>query len=218
MKRLTNFMCLALLCAAIGCNDATTKTDESIQSKPDSPSTTVADQTPTVQDSAAMMKAWQEYMTPGEMHAMLAKDNGVWNAEVTMWMSPDAPPQKSTGVATNKMILGGRYQQATFKGNFNGMPFEGLSTLAYDNSKKKFVNTWIDNMGTGIMTMEGTYDAATKTINFEGSSTDPTTGKECKMREIFKPVDENTQVMEMYATYPGGKEYKSMEITYKRKK
>jgi hypothetical protein len=219
MKRLTNMMCMALLCAAIACNDAST--DASIESKADtsaSNSAAITDQTPTVKDSAAMMKAWMDYMTPGAMHSMIAKDDGVWTADITMWMTPDAPPTKSTGTATNKMILGGRYQQSTFKGNFNGMPFEGISTLAYDNAKKVFVNTWIDNMGTGIMSMEGTYDSANNVINFSGKTTDPTTGKDCMMRQTFKQVDENTQRMEMFATYPGGKEYKSMEMTYKRKK
>lgn len=27
------------------------------------------------------------------------------------------------------------------------MPFEGISTLGYDNAKKTFFSTWIDNMG-----------------------------------------------------------------------
>lgn len=219
MKRLTNTICVAMFCTAIACNDAA-KTDESISSKGDSSTTTTAttDQTPTADDSAAMMKKWMDYMTPGEMHAMLAKSDGVWDAEVTSWMTPDAPPNKSTGTATNKMILGGRYQQTTFKGSFDGQPFEGMSTLAYDNAKKKWISTWIDNMGTGIMTVEGTHDAATNTMNFEGTMTDPTTGKDCKIRETFKQIDDNTQKMEMFCTYPGGKEYKNMEIVYKRKK
>jgi hypothetical protein len=220
MKRLTNTICVAMLCTAIACNDAA-KSDESISSKGDSTAPTTAattDQTPTVQDSAAMMKKWMDYMTPGEMHAMLAKSNGTWNAEVTSWMTPDAPPNKSTGTATNKMILGGRYQQSTFKGSFDGMPFEGMSTLGYDNAKKKWVSTWIDNMGTGIMTVEGTQEAGSNVMKFEGSMTDPITGKECKIRETYTLVDDNTQKMEMYCTYPGGKEYKNMEIVYTRKK
>ena len=218
MKRLTNMMCMALLFAAIACNDAA-KSDASIESKGDTAATTATpDQTPTVKDSATMMQAWTNYSTPGAMPSMIAKDDGVWTAEITMWMTPDAPPTKSTGTATNKMIMGGRYQQSTFKGNFNGMPFEGVSTLAYDNAKKVFVNTWIDNMGTGIMSMEGTYDSVNKQFTFNGKQIDPTSGKECTMRQVMKRVDENTIHEEMFAKYKGGEEYKSMEITYKRKK
>ncbi len=97
------------------------------------------------------------------------------------------------------------------------MPFEGISTLGYDNAKKVFMNTWVDNMGTGIMQMQGTWDAATKTINLAGTSVDPTTGKDMNVRETFTVVDNNTQMMNMYMTQ-NGKEYKSMEIKFTRNK
>ncbi len=168
-------------------------------------------------DSAAAMQAWMDYMTPSDMHAMIASHDGTWNEEITMWMAPDAPPTKSKGTAVNKMIMGGRYQESIFTGDFGGMPFEGKSTLAYDNATKKFKSTWLDNMGTGIMVMEGEYDASTKTINFVGSTIDPTTGKESKVRETFTFIDENTQKMEMYSNMMGA-EFKNMEITFTRKK
>ncbi|KIC96423.1 DUF1579 domain-containing protein [Flavihumibacter solisilvae] len=163
-----------------------------------------------------MMKAWQAYMTPGEFHKMLAKDEGEWAAEISSWMDPNATPTKSTGKMVNKMILGGRYQEQRYTGDFMGMPMEGIGTLAYDNAKKVFVSTWMDNMGTGIMTMEGKYDPATKTINFEGKSVDPLTGKDMKCREVFKYVDDNNQILEMYINQTG-KEFKTMEIKFTRK-
>jgi hypothetical protein len=52
------------------------------------------------------------------------------------YMAPDTPSQKNTATCVNKMILGGRYQSSTHTGSFNGMPFEGISTLGYDNAKK----------------------------------------------------------------------------------
>lgn len=51
-----------------------------------------------------------------------------------------------------------------------GMPFEGHGTLAYDNHRKMFVSTWIDNMGSGIMVLEGTYDDASKTLTLMGKN------------------------------------------------
>src|SRR5438067_8307546 len=87
-------------------------------------------------DSAAMMKNWMEYMTPGKEHKMMASWNGTWAEDVTLWMTPGAPPSKNKSTAVNKMLLGGRYQQSNHKGSFNGMPFEGVSTLAFDKAKK----------------------------------------------------------------------------------
>lgn len=170
-------------------------------------------------DSAAMMKAWEAYATPGEPHKMLAMDNGNWDAESTMYMSANDPkPMKTKMAATTKMIMGGRYQESRYTGNMMGQPFEGIATVAYDNASKKYVSTWLDNMGTGIMQMSGDFDAATKTMNMSGECTDPMTGQKKKMRETFAIVDDNTRKMEMFDTDPSGKEYKSMEITMTRKK
>lgn len=164
-----------------------------------------------------MMKIWMEYATPSEVHKMLSKYDGDWNSKITQWMEPNKDPMKSEGKCNNKMIMGGRYQESHFSGNMMGMPFEGMSLLGYDNSKKMFISTWIDNMGTGIMTMEGKWDKETNTIYFKGKMVDPTTGGETPIREVFKFVDDNTQIMEMYAPNPDGKgEFKTMEIVFKR--
>jgi hypothetical protein len=165
----------------------------------------------------SMMKAWAAYMTPSDVHKMIASSDGVWNTSMTMWMDPNGKPVTSTGTCTNKMVMGGRYQESTFAGNFMGMPMEGKGTLAYDNAKKVFQSTWIDNMGTGIMFTTGTWDDPTKTINFSGMMTDPMTGKDVKMRETFKIVDDKNQLMTMYTVPEGGTEYKSMEIKFAKK-
>ena len=163
------------------------------------------------------MKAWTDYMTPGDMHKMMASWDGDWEGDVKMWMAPGQEPTVSKASSVNKMILGGRYQESRTSGNFGGMPLEGISTMAYVNSKKKFINTWIDNFGTGMMFMEGVWNPSTKTIEFTGKALDPLVSKDVKMRQTIKIIDDNTQLMEMYTTPDGGKEFKTMEITMKRK-
>jgi hypothetical protein len=171
-------------------------------------------------DSATATKAWMDYATPGEMQKMLAKSDGNWIGETKMWMKNGSQPMMSKSEATNKMVFDGRYQMSTHKGDMMGMPFEGISIVGYDNSKKKFVSSWIDNMGTGIMNMEGIWNASTKSIEFKGKMTDPSRpGKDCNVREIYTFVDDNTQKMEMYGPdAKTGKEFKTMEINYTRKK
>jgi hypothetical protein len=163
------------------------------------------------------MKAWSDYMTPGDVHKMIAKWDGKWKEDVTFWMQPGAPPTKSTATVVNKMVLGGRYQQSTHSGTMMGQPFEGQGTLAWDNARKMLISTWIDNMGTGVMYMEGTWDNASKSATLKGKSTDPTTGKEMDIKQTFTVVDDNTQKMEMFMTQDG-KEFKNMEIVLTRVK
>lgn len=161
-------------------------------------------------------KNWMTYATPGDIQKMLAKSDGDWTAEMSFWMAPNTPAQKTTASATNKMILGGRYQESKYTGTMMGQPFEGLATTGYDNLRKVFVSTWIDNMGTGIIYMEGPWNEATKSIEFKGKQTDPMTGKQQDVRQVLKFVDDKTQLMQMFWTHEG-KEFKGMEITYRKK-
>ena len=217
MKRLILFFCAANVFLA--CHGDDKSSTDAAAGKIGTSSAAVAprseDWVPV--DSVTAMQKMMEAGTPGDQHKLLAKADGKWIAEMTMWMSPGAPPIIAKSIATNKMILGGRYQETSFKGDFMGMPYEGTSTTGYDNIKKVFFTTWIDNMSTMIMNMEGNWNSATKSINFKGKMICPGNGKECEMREVYKMVDEGNHVMEMYGPdMQTGKEYKSMEIKFTR--
>lgn len=168
-------------------------------------------------DSVAEMKAWEAYMTPTDAHKMMAEEAGTWNADMTFWHGPDTPAEKATSTADIKMILGGRYQEMNYKGNMMGMPFEGKGTLAFDNSTKEYISTWIDNMGTGMMVMKGKMGSDNKTLTLNGEMVDPVSGKAKPFKEIYTIVDANTRKMEMFDV-SGGKEFKNMEILMTRKK
>jgi len=167
-------------------------------------------------DSATQMKLWISYATPGNAHKMMAAETGTWNCDMTFWEEANGKPSKSTSTANVKMILGGRYQEAIYSGTMMGQPFEGKSTLAYNNASKEFTTTFIDNMGTGMMVATGKYDEANKSMNFKGDMVNPLNGKKTAYREVYTIVDANTRKMEMYDT-KNGDEYKSMEIIMKRK-
>jgi hypothetical protein len=162
------------------------------------------------------MKKWQEYMTPGKEHQAFAKLNGDWVYTAKMWMDPAAEPQPFNGTAVFEMLLGGRYSQMKVKGDMMGMEFNGIGVTAYDNGKKVYISTWIDNFGTGLMYMEGKYDEATKKIVFLGKGYDPMSGKDMEMKETIKIVDDNNCEIEMFNVVDG-KEFKSMEMKYTRK-
>jgi hypothetical protein len=52
----------------------------------------------------------------------------------------------------------------------------------------------------------------------KGKMIDPGTTAEVDVRETFKVIDDNTQEMEMFIAMPDGKEFKTMNIKYTRKK
>ena len=166
-------------------------------------------------DQQAAMKPWIDYMTPGDAQKMMAKSAGEWKAEVTQYMDPGKPPMKSQASVHNEMILGGRYLTTHYNGSMMGMPFEGLGTIGYDNGTKMYNSTWIDNMGTGILSMQGTASADGKTIEFKGGGYDPIQGKMVPMRQVNTFTDENHQKIEIYQSM-SGKEMKVMDIMLSR--
>ena len=167
-----------------------------------------------------MMKKMHEAATPGEPHKVLAQMEGKWSYNSKMWDSADAKPQESKGESTFKMLLGGRYLHQEVKGKAMGMDFQGVGITAYDNVKKKYDSIWMDSMGTGIMKGTGDYDPASKTLTDKGEYSCPMKeSKTAEYRSEWKLIDKNNSVFSMYGKgmMDDAKEFKMMELTYKRK-
>jgi hypothetical protein len=82
----------------------------------------------------------------------------------------------------------------------------------------KYVSTWIDNFGTGMMRSEGTADASGKAIHWTSTMNDPITGKPSMEHMTTTWTDDNHYTLEMWSTPPGAKrEIKTMTIEYSRK-
>jgi hypothetical protein len=195
---------------------------------PANPATGTAASAPAGQPNAAdMMKQMMELSKMNENHKLLSSLDGDWNYNIKFWMNPDpnAKPQESTGTAIRKSIMGGRYstmdvsgkmQMPGEDGKMKDVMFKGMGIEGYDNVKKKFVASWIDNMGTGIEFSEGTYDPATKSFTYT-SEMEPMPGMKTSVREVIKVTDANHMMLEWYENQ-GGQEKKTMEINYTKKK
>ena len=168
-------------------------------------------------EQKAMMEAWAAASAVGESHKRLLGMEGTWDAEVSMWMAPGQPPTKSMGTSVNKPILGGRWIEQRFTGTAMGQPFHGIGYTGYDNTKKRYVSTWMDDMSTALMVSEGTFDAAGKVMTSTSTMMDPMTGKPMQSKGVMRIVDNDHHVYEMWESHDG-KENKSMEIHYRRKK
>ena len=171
-----------------------------------------------------MMQQMMELGKPGENHKLLAEMAGNWNYTMKMMMDPTTgKPSESKGTATRKAMFDGRYFTFDVTGKFQmpgkdgkmmDMNFKGMAIEGYDNVKKKFVSSWIDNMSTMIMNSEGTYDAATKTFTYLADC-EMIPGMKMKIREVVKVVDKDHHTFEWYEDKGTG-ETKTMEIAYTR--
>ncbi|MFH1420200.1 MAG: DUF1579 domain-containing protein [Planctomycetota bacterium] len=174
---------------------------------------------PGQKDMEEMMAQWAAMNAKGPEHEKFESMVGTWDAESRFWMSPDAPPTVSKGSAVFKLIFDGRYIEQRFKCDWQGKPFEGIGIEGYDNFKKKYVSIWFDDQSTGIYMSLGTSDETGKVCTYYGKMDDPMTGQKDKVvKSIAREISKDKAVFEMYDKKPDGEEFKSMEITYTRRK
>jgi hypothetical protein len=168
-------------------------------------------------DMAERMALYEKLGAVTENHRVLEALVGEWTTTSKMFMDPASPPEESSGTCSSTLLFDGRFVQGNHHGEFMGKPFHGIGTTGYDNAKQKYVGTWMDSMSTGIMTAEGTYDAAKKTFTFTGAMADPMTGGETSFRYTYNISNRDRIVFEWFETHEG-KEMKSMELVYTRKR
>ncbi len=166
-------------------------------------------------EEKAQAEAWARAAKPGEQHAWLMSMAGSWKFEGMFWAVPGAEPTKSEGTAERNAQMGGRVLRETVTSTFYGQPFEGVGHTGFDNVTGQYWSTWFDNMSTSLMVSTGTCENGVCT--FEGTNTDPMTGKAAKARMTSRHEGDR-EVHEMYGPGPDGREFRMMELTYTRRR
>lgn len=166
----------------------------------------------TEEDPQSEMAEMMKLGMPGEEHKILSCFVGEWSVEGKHWMGAEPQPFQATSKLTS--LFDGRYIREDFQGDFGGMPFQGVAHLGFENATKKYFGTWIDSMSTGMSTMTGTYDAATKTFIWHSTWAGPG-GKPMKSRMEMK-FSEKEMTSTSYRIGEAG-EKKEMEMKYTRK-
>ena len=145
---------------------------------------------------------------PGPEHDVLKKMEGNW--DLTMKCNGT----ESKGTVAYKMDLGGLWLCGALDCELFGTKFTGKSLDSYDAAKKKYVGVWADSMSTSPMVLEGTFDAATKTLTMTGDGAGPD-GKPTKHKAVSVMPDDDTINFSMFM---GDAKEPMFTIVYKRKK
>lgn len=165
------------------------------------------------QEGAGGMPGW---MQTTKEHEALKKNVGEWDVAMKYWMAPGAPPMDMQGQAKMKLILGGKYVRQDFSGNFGGMPFAGIGISGFDTVDKKHTSLWLDNMSPVMMTSIG--EEKDGKLEYKSKGVNQMSGKKQDERQVLVWDGDDKFMMTFYAPGPDGKESKSMELTYTRKK
>ena len=163
------------------------------------------------------MEAAEKAHAPGPQHAWL-KTNlaGSWTVQSKAF-GPNGEVMPSTGTSEVKATHGGRFLVEEFTQTRMGKPMSGTIWWGYDNMRKKFTSAEIDSVGTGMTTLSGTLDDASKTLTLTGLTWSMSLNKEVPMRLVVHVESDKKHAIELFGTGADGKEVKRLELSYTRK-
>jgi hypothetical protein len=159
-------------------------------------------QKPTPPTQEDMEQAVAETAQPGPIHAQLMKRAGKYTTTMT-FSAPGTEPQQSTGTATLKPILGGRFLEEENSGESLGQPSAGLRVYGYNNGSKQYEAIWIYNGSTAFLVLDGSSDDHGKTVRYTGAFIGPDGSKQT-LRVIVEQQDADHFVVRLLGEGPGG--------------
>jgi len=152
--------------------------------------------------------------TPGQPHARLAASVGRWDVTSKYWMEPDGEPmtEELKSIITSEM--GGLFVFERTKGGTVHMPYESLRILGYDNQKKKWTSSSIDNTGTATIYAEG-VETEQGTIELFGTMYDPIMDEIDEFKVVVSGEGRDARKRTMFLKQDG-EWFRAMETTYRR--
>ncbi|MFN0204759.1 MAG: DUF1579 family protein [Planctomycetota bacterium] len=172
-------------------------------------------------------KGWARYMElmkPSETHKFLDQFVGKWNMTTRMWMGastgdPTPPMEDTKGSCEANWLYDGRWIQSKTKFNMMGMAVESTVLMGYDNYKKKFVFSKVDNVTTNMLFAEGVLDRTGKNLVFYGPLDEPITNEHDKpVKYAYRMLNKDKYVLEIHDLAIGETNAKVLEFEFNRVK
>jgi hypothetical protein len=168
--------------------------------------------------NAAIIKAMDNAMEPGEGQKRLEFLIGTFDVKVKVWLEPNQPPIESQATAVATWVLGHRYVQQMLSGFIMGEAWAGIGYAGYDNIAKTYVACYMDSGSTGMEWYKGQIDPDGRLAKMTATIYDAMTLKpvELEMRLAIDP--DGDHVTELWQPDGSGHMFKALELKYTRKK
>jgi len=163
-------------------------------------------------------------------HQLLASITGSWTfAGKHTFAGSKHKPIEFAGTMVRKALWNNRYFTSEVTGQDIPMPWSNgelvtlheMTTEGYDNVKGKFVSAYINNeFETGIILLEGSYDASAKIITYDGETLSPPRGDAPagtvrKFHVLLKFINDSHYTLEWHESI-GGKELFDTVLNFTR--
>lgn len=168
--------------------------------------------TPPAQDE---MQAMAEAAQPGPIHAQLMKRAGDYTVAMKFFTQPGTEPLESTGTATLKPILGGRFLEEENSGETFDQPYSGTRIYGYNKGSKQYEAMWIYTGSTAMLVLNGASDDDGKTVRYSGAFLGPD-GKPQTLHVTIKQMDDDHFLVRLIGSGPADSA-PIVETTYTRK-
>lgn len=159
---------------------------------------------------------WEAFSRPGPEHAALERFIGEWETTTRVWLEPGGEPYaESEGTASHHWLEEGRWLAMESSGTMMGIPHHGFGMLGYDNFKQKYVASFVDNISTAILSMEGAWEEGGPLRMF-GTVDEPLTGEHDRaVMYTFEPAGTDTLTLRVY-DLPRGADSLVLEVLFTR--
>jgi len=169
-------------------------------------------------NEAAMVKALDAAMTPGEGQKKLSPMIGTFDVRIRTWVSANSTPIESAASMVSAWVLGGRYVQSMLVGAVGGEPFNGIGYIGYDNVAKIYQTAWMDTGSTGMTWYTGSFDESGTTATMKASVPDPLTAKPTPLELRMSVQPNGDHVTEIWGQGLGTEMFRLMELKYTKTK
>lgn len=159
---------------------------------------------------------WAAISQPGSHHGLLSMFVGEWDVDVTSWKDPRANPERSKARSSSAWVLGFRFVREKYRSLARGPRYEGLGFLGYDAGANLYNSVWMDSLNTSIATSKGVFNPVTATFELTGEIYDPLAGSTKETHTFIQIISNDSYVVSMVDRSAGGKDFKSLELTYRR--
>ena len=147
---------------------------------------------------------------PTAEHAWLQQMVGQWQTTTEAVMEPGKAPITSKGSELVK-DLGGFWVVGNSQGTMMNKPFMGMMTLGFDDSKKQYIGTWVDNCTGKLWNYTGKKEGNTLTLESEGECP-MNPGKQTSFKDVVELKSPDHRVMTSYMLGEKGEWVKMMTI------
>jgi hypothetical protein len=171
-----------------------------------------------VSRAAAVARAMDNAMTPGDYQKRLEPMIGTFDVRVLIWVDPSKPPIESSASAVSVWVLGNRFVQTMLVGGPSADAFNAIGYIGYDNVAKAYQAAWMDDGSTAVTLYSGGFSADGKSATVKATVKNLLTGKPTPLELRMILGAGGGHVTQLWGQGLGTTMFKMMELQYTRTK